>query len=133
MQVTACARPPALLDSDYAYTRHEVDFDYAYTRGRQTLGLKLAAGGITGTPPLFERFVLGNSTTLRGWSKFDLAPLGGTRMAHASLEYSYHGFQVFYDTGALRDDREKGDTKHSLGLGYRNQGGGVLPGSGLPH
>lgn len=109
------------LDSDYAYTRHEVDFDYAYTRGRQTLGLKLAAGGISGTPPLFERFVLGNSTTLRGWSKFDVAPLGGTRMAHAALEYGYHGFQVFYDTGVLRDDREKGDTKHSLGLGYRTK------------
>ncbi len=91
------------------------------------MGLKLAAGGITGTPPLFERFVLGNSTTLRGWSKFDLAPLGGTRMAHGSLEYGYHGFQVFYDTGALWDDgRRTAIPKHSLGVGYRTKEDGFF-------
>ena len=35
------------------------------------------AGAITGHPPLFERFALGDSTTLRGWDKFDIAPAGG--------------------------------------------------------
>jgi hypothetical protein len=53
-------------------------------------------------------------------------------MAHASLEYSYHGFQVFYDTGALRDDREKGDVKHSLGLGYRTKEEGFFLAMAFP-
>src|SRR6478735_1117317 len=50
----------------------------------------LVFGGIlNGDAPLFERFTLGDSSTLRGWSKFDLAPVGGTRVAHGSLEYTF--------------------------------------------
>ena len=48
------------------------------------------AGAVNGRAPLFERFTLGDSRTLRGWSKFDIAPLGGTRVAHGSLEYTFH-------------------------------------------
>ena len=48
-------------------------------------------GGITGDAPLFERFSLGDSRTLRGWDKYDIAPAGGDRMFHASAEYRYRG------------------------------------------
>ena len=58
-------------------------------------------GGITGDAPLFERFTLGDSTTLRGWNKFDIAPAGGDRVFHQSLEYRYHGFGVFLDSGSV--------------------------------
>ena len=45
------------------------------------------AGGITGEAPLFERFTLGDSSTLRGWDKYDIAPAGGDRVGHLSVEY----------------------------------------------
>ena len=70
------------------------------TRGKNVLIEDLSAGITTGRAPLFERFVLGNSSTLRGWNKYDLDPLGGNRMVHNSVEYRYGAFQVFYDTGA---------------------------------
>ncbi len=46
-------------------------------------------GGITGDAPLFERFSLGDSRTLRGWDKYDITPVGGDRMFYASAEYRY--------------------------------------------
>ena len=54
-----------------------------------------------GRAPLFERFVLGNASTLRGWNKFDLDPLGGDRAVHGSIDYRYRFVTVFYDTGVL--------------------------------
>ena len=53
------------------------------------------AGGISGDAPLFERFSLGDSRTLRGWNKYDIAPAGGDRMFHASVEYRYRGWRCF--------------------------------------
>ena len=69
--------------------------------------------------PLFERLVLGNAETLRGWNKFDLDPLGASHVAHGSIDYSYHAFLVFYDTGAVWDRPEEREQKQSLGLGCR--------------
>ncbi len=115
-----------VLDTDYVYARHEVDASYAYNWNHQWVRVAFLAGAVSGEPPLFERFVLGNSTTLRGWSKFDLAPLGATRVAHGSLEYNYHGFEVFYDTGALWSQEQSAKPKHSLGVGYGEKDGFFL-------
>ena len=114
------------FDTDYVYTRHQVNAGYKYLRHHQELALGFKAGRITGQPPLFERFVLGNASTLRGWSKFDLEPLGATRVAHGSLEYGYHGFRVFYDSGALWNEGRSGETKHSLGVGFKGGEGFFL-------
>ncbi|MFB3776456.1 MAG: BamA/TamA family outer membrane protein [Bryobacteraceae bacterium] len=114
------------LDSDYAYARYRLDAGYVYRRGRQQIDLSFLAGHVSGSPPLFERFVLGNSSTLRGWSKFDVAPLGSTGVAHGSLGYSYRGCRVFYDAGALWNENQSGDTRHSLGVGYGAKGGFFL-------
>jgi hypothetical protein len=111
------------LDSDYAYTRQTVEAEYGYRRLHQGVEVKFIGGRTTGEAPLFERFVLGNSSTLRGWDKCQLSPLGGTRVAHGSIEYDFRGFQVFYDTGALWNDRESGETKHSLGVGFGSKEG----------
>ncbi len=54
--------------------------------------------------PLFERFTLGDSATLRGWNKFELAPIGGNRVFHQSLEYRFHGAALFLDAGSVWDD-----------------------------
>ena len=64
---------------------------------------QFARDRIAGRAPLFERFVLGNASTLRGWNKYELDPAGGNRMVHNSVEYRYGAFQAFYDTGAVWD------------------------------
>ena len=57
-------------------------------------------------------------TTLRGWDKFDVAPLGGTRLLYGSLEYRYRPFQLFYDFGTVWDRGQQAvDWKHSVGIG----------------
>ena len=79
-------------------------------------------GWIAGRAPLFERFVLGTSSTLRGWNKFDLDPLGGDRMVHNSVEYRYRIFEVFYDTGAVWTGGQPAKMRHAVGAGLRRDG-----------
>ncbi len=107
------------LDSDYVYARHALDFYYSLWRRSHKLALKLTAGVMTGRAPLFERFVLGNSTTLRGWNKYDVAPLGGDRMVHNSLDYRYRALRVFYDTGAVWTHSQPVAVRHAAGIGLQ--------------
>ena len=108
-----------LLASDFAYARHRWEFRYMLTRGKSVLIDDATAGLITGRAPLFERFVLGNSSTLRGWNKYDLDPLGGNRMLHNTVDYRYGLFEVFYDSGAIWERSEPAVLRHSLGVGLR--------------
>lgn len=108
-----------VLGSDFAYARHHFQFRYMLTRGRNVLIDDVTAGMIAGQAPLFERFSLGNATTLRGWNKFDLDPLGGDRVVHNSVEYRYGAFQIFYDSGAIWDHNESAIVRHSAGVGLR--------------
>ena len=107
------------LGSDFAYARHHWQFRYALTHGKHTLSDEAMAGVISGQAPLFERFVLGNSTTLRGWNKYDIDPLGGNRMVHNSVEYRYGALQVFYDSGAIWDSGQTVIARNSVGFGIR--------------
>jgi hypothetical protein len=104
------------LGSDYVYARHAVTAEYRGTIGESVFTARFLAGAVIGQAPLFERFTLGDSRTLRGWSKFDVAPLGGTRVAHGSLDYTFHWVGVFYDTGSVWERSEKSDVKHSVGI-----------------
>ena len=113
-----------LLSSDLPYTRHEVNVRYDYRHEHQSVEVTLVAGMIYGNAPLFERFVLGNSSTLRGWNKYDLDPLGGNRVVHGSVTYGYHIMRVFYDTGSVWDQGKSPEAKHSAGIG-------VLSGLGI--
>src|SRR4029077_14434955 len=92
-----------VLESDAVFARHQTDARYRLRRGHQDLSVGFLAGTISGQAPLYERFILGNAETLRGWNKFDLDPLGGSHMAHGSIDYTYRGFLVLYDTGAVWD------------------------------
>jgi outer membrane protein assembly factor BamA len=83
----------------------------------QTIEFALVAGLIFGRAPLFERFVLGDDTTLRGWDKYDIDPLGGNRMVHGSVTYGYRIVRVFYDTGAVWDQGTTPEIRHSVGVG----------------
>ena len=66
---------------------------------------------------------MGNSFTLRGWNKFDVAPLGGSRAAHGSVEYRYRPFQIFYDVGTVWDKGQSAKVRHGLGFGLALRNG----------
>jgi hypothetical protein len=110
------------LESDPVFARHQTEARYRFRRGHQDFSVGFLAGTISGVAPLFERYVLGNAETLRGWNKFDLDPLGGSHIAHGSIDYLYRGFLVFYDTGAVWDRPEQREQKQSLGLGCKKAG-----------
>ena len=108
------------LESDLIYTRHFGEVNYEYERGESAVEASLIVGRISGPAPLFERFSLGNTSTLRGWNKFDIAPAGGDRVAHHSLEYRFHGFAVFYDLGSVWDHGAKATIRVAGGFGFHD-------------
>jgi outer membrane protein assembly factor BamA len=127
-----------VLNSDFSYVRHRWEVRYSIGRGRHTVTEYAVAGLITGQAPLFERYTLGTSSMLRGWNKYDLDPLGGSRVAYNSLDYRYGMFDVFYDTGAIWDPGQDATARHSVGVGLRKnsfmvamafpvKGGHVIP------
>ena len=111
------------LGSDYVYRRQMISLRYEWRSGRQLLADRMTGGWITGQAPLFERFVLGNSSLLQGWDHYEIDPLGGDRMAHNSVSYGYQ-FQAgmaetFYDVGIVGNGGRMGTLRHSVGLGFR--------------
>jgi outer membrane translocation and assembly module TamA len=106
----------SLLDSDFAYLRHLLQAKYSLRTGPSSLTVRAMAGVTGDETPLFDRFTLGDSRTLRGWNKFDVAPVGGTRMAYASLQYTWHHVGAFYDTGSVWDRRSPARTRHAAGV-----------------
>jgi Omp85 superfamily domain len=110
------------LASDFGYVRHMLNARYLFRRDRHAVIVDFTAGNISGNAPLYDRFVAGNASTLRGWNKFDLDPLGADRMVVGSVEYRYRYFQVFYDTGALWDKGDGTGQKQSVGVGVRTDG-----------
>jgi hypothetical protein len=115
------------LESDFVYSRHLLEGHYAWRRGHEAVLVHVMGGALNGAAPLFERFVLGNSRTLRGWNRFDVDPLGGERFVHGSLESRYRVFRVIYDTGALwRRGDDGGDVRHSLACGWTKDGFSAL-------
>ncbi len=114
------------LGSDFVYTRHLGEAGYSIHEGRNYFSARMMAGGLTGAAPLFDRFSLGDSINLRGWNKYDVAPLGGSRMVYASLEYHYSDAAIFYDTGAVWDSGQSHRFRHSVGLGFADRHGAFL-------
>jgi len=110
------------LDSDLVYTRHSFGSRFAWTRGANKVIARFTGGIVNGAAPLFERFSAGNTQTLRGWNKFDLAPKGGDRIATGTIEYRYDMFMCFYDTGAVWDRGTSPSQKHGVGVGLHFAG-----------
>jgi outer membrane translocation and assembly module TamA len=111
------------LGSTYTYARHLISLKYEAKSGRHAVSAELMGGSITGEAPLFDRFVLGNSSTLRGWDRYEIDPVGGGRVVHNELTYSYRfnsrTVEGFYDTGALWQSDRAATLRHSLGVGYK--------------
>ena len=111
------------LESDLIYKRHIGKARYRYTQRKNTVIADFAAGRITGDAPLFERFTLGDTSTLRGWNKYDIAPAGGDRVFSGSLEYRYSVFGVFLDTGSVWDRNTDKRVRFSTGFGLQGDNG----------
>ncbi|HEX4274262.1 MAG TPA: BamA/TamA family outer membrane protein [Bryobacteraceae bacterium] len=111
------------LGSTYSYARHLISAKYEATAGRQTVSDEFMGGSITGEAPFFDRFVLGSSSTLRGWDRYEIDPLGGSRVVHNEMSYGYRfgerTVEGFYDTGALWQSDRAATLRHSLGVGYK--------------
>ena len=111
------------LGGDFGYHKHRLHGRYQIAHNRQTLDDDFTAGYIAGRAPLFERFVLGTSSLLRGWNRYEIDPLGGARLAHNSIEYGYRTnagtAQVFYDMGALWNAGDTAHVRHSVGCSFR--------------
>jgi len=106
------------LESDLDYRRYLGRGWYRYDFGRHHVQATGMAGKITGQAPLFERFTLGDSTTLRGWDKYDIAPAGGDRMFYSSIEYRYTGVALFLDIGSVWDAGGERQVRVSTGFGF---------------
>jgi hypothetical protein len=112
----------SILGSDALFTRQFTDAKYTMKHGRQTLKAAFIGGSIAGTAPMYERFVLGNAETLRGWNKFDINPTGATRVVHGSVEYIYRMLLFFFDTGAAWNVGEDPEARQSAGVGLHAKG-----------
>jgi Omp85 superfamily domain len=115
------------IGSDFSYTRHFVDHSSTIGYGRHSLDVTFAAGKITGNAPLFERFSLGNVQTLRGWNKYDIDPIGGTRVWHTSVGYRYSELGVFMDVGDIWEPAAPHEVRTSLGVTLFNSLGMAFP------
>ncbi len=111
------------LGSTYSYARHMISFKYEATSGRHVAADEFTAGAIVGDAPFFDRFVLGSSSTLRGWDRFLLDPLGGNRVVHNEVSYGYRigpgAVEGFYDAGAIWQSGGPAVVRHSVGVGYK--------------
>ena len=106
------------LESDFAYTRYFGQGLYGYSFGRHHVQVAGMAGGITGEAPLFERFTLGDSATLRGWDEYEIAPAGGNRVFYTSIEYRYTGVALFLDVGSVWDANNERRVRTAAGFGF---------------
>ncbi|MGC4082641.1 MAG: BamA/TamA family outer membrane protein [Vicinamibacterales bacterium] len=110
------------LQSDFTYTSLHAAAIYKVRSRHQTLVASAEAGGVTSTAPLFEQFTLGDTRTLRGWDKYAIAPLGGNRVQHASMEYAYRSLTFLLDSGAIWRQGDERTTRVSTGVGVHHDG-----------
>jgi hypothetical protein len=110
------------FETDADFTRQLGQARYRFQRDHNSVEVGFIAGEINGDAPLWEKFVAGNATILRGWNKFELDPLGGSHIVQGSIDYGFHWLQVFYDTGAIWDTSQERAPKQSVGAGYKKDG-----------
>ena len=107
------------LESDLEYTRSYGQAAYSYTEGLHRVQVIGMGGVINGSEaPMFERFTLGDTRTLRGWNKYDIAPGGADRMVYGSIEYRFHNaLALFVDSGSVWNNGTERKIRVSTGFG----------------
>jgi hypothetical protein len=106
------------LQSDLIYQRYFVRGDYAVGSDRQQVVVSAMGGGIDGDAPMFERFAIGDTRTLRGWDKWAITPVGGNRLFATSLEFRYRMVGVFLDSGSVWDSGTENRLRFSTGVNF---------------
>jgi len=111
------------LGSDFNYRRHLGEARLSFASGnseksKSTLAFSSMIGAIDGRAPVLDRFVLGNTQTLRGWNRYELAPLGADRMMHFSADGRYSFVRAVYDTGTIWTAGRPKVLRHSAGIGF---------------
>jgi len=106
------------LDSDLEYTRHFGHARYQFEHRQNMFIASFMLGRISGQAPLFERFVLGDSSTLRGWDKYSIAPIGADRLMHQSVEYRFKNFAYFLDSGSVWSEGQARKIRVATGVGF---------------
>ena len=106
------------LESDLVYKRYLGQGSYRFDFGRHEVQATGMVGAITGQAPIFERFTLGDSMTLRGWDKYDIAPAGADRVIYSSVEYRYSGVGFFLDVGSVWDADTERHVRVSTGFTF---------------
>lgn len=113
---------------DYSFTRQEARAGVEYHRGASRLTVDFTEGTLGGRAPFTERFAGGNSQVLRGWNKFEIAPLGATRLVASNVEYgrSLKGkleASAFVDSGSVWSRGTTATGRVSAGCGLRTRDG----------
>jgi hypothetical protein len=113
---------------DYSFDRQEVRGGAEYHRGASRLTVDFTGGQLRGDAPFTERFAAGNQLFLRGWNKFEIAPLGGLRLAASSVEYGHSlkgklEASAFVDSGSIWNKGGTAVARNSVGGGLRTRDG----------
>lgn len=116
------------LGSDSVYDRHSGVVRYAVSGRHSGLAAEFRAGYISGDAPLFARFMLGDTHTLRGWNKYAIAPAGAERMVHQSVEFRYKDFLYFVDAGSAWRPGDARTLRLSTGVGLDVKGSFITVG-----
>lgn len=125
---TALAALANGLAGDFRFSRQEIRSGFEYHHGPNRLTLDLTAGALRGDAPFTDRFAAGNTQLLRGWNKFEIAPLGANRLVASSVEYgrSLKGkleLSAFVDSGAIWNRGTVATPRNSAGCGLRTRDG----------
>jgi outer membrane protein assembly complex protein YaeT len=115
---------------------------YLALGGRGVIAVKASAGSIDAfgpedvKVPFFKRYFLGGATSLRGWGRFDVAPLSGSGLplgGHSFMSFSTElrvpivgnfGGVLFLDGGNVWADSfgfKLGELRYAVGPGLRYQ------------
>jgi hypothetical protein len=114
--------------SDLDYDQHFGAASYNLSGRDSRLSVSVQAGHLSGDAPLFARFTLGDTRSLRGWDKYAIAPAGGNRMIHQSVEYGFKWFRYFVDAGSVWQAGADRRMRVSTGIGFDAGAGFVTVG-----
>jgi len=106
-----------LLDQSYNFKLKGKDptSQFAFPDGHR-ISVDFQLGRITGSAPMFERFSLGSPHTLTGWNKYDISPLGASRMAYGSVTYGNKYISTNFESGSVWNDGQSKTLYNSVGL-----------------
>jgi len=119
------------IGGDFSFNRQDARGGVEYHIGASRMTFDVAGGLLRGNAPFTERFAAGNTQLLRGWNKFELAPLGANRLVASSIEYGHSikgklEASAFVDTGSIWNRGTKSTLRTSAGCGLRTRDGFFL-------